>query len=236
MTKFFIYIKSLNKTLLIVVILASIFIIYEIKVDTVSTLDTANVISVIKDNEVIDASEYANIMPVQLGTKWIYEGKGIFYDIEKEEDIELVGQKIVEIESIKKEGDNLRVSTLSYYVNNPNFKESQQKLLLISQSGYAFDGNNLAFFPLVKGQKLTPYDFERTDDRYVDYVSSINTKNVLGKEYRCYDILYYGSPDESLEVFCEGIGYVRERYKHYGTPNEWDYKLISVEHPASKDK
>lgn len=181
--------------------------------------------------EPIDVSDYDFIMPVQPGTKWIYEGKRIYYDATQDKVIETVAQKNVEITEIKRDGPNLRVFIATSYKNEPEFTESQDSFL-VSESGFAFDGTNLAYFPLVKGQRLTAPDLERTDDLYVDYVTSVNVKNVLGKKYRCYDISYYGLPDESLEVFCEGIGYIQDSYKHHGgTPDEMDYRLIRMENP-----
>lgn len=181
--------------------------------------------------EPIDVSDYAFVMPVQLGTKWIYEGKRIYYDATQDKAIETVAQKNVEITGIKRDGPNLRVFTITSYKNEPDFIESRDSFL-ISQSGFAFDGTNLAYFPLVKGQRLTAPDLEWTDDLYVDYVTSVSVKNVFGKKYRCYDIFYYGLPDESLEVFCEGVGYIQDSYKHHGgTPNEIDYRLIRMENP-----
>lgn len=181
--------------------------------------------------ESIDGSNYAFVMPVQPGTKWIYEGKRIYYDATQDKVTETVSQKTVEVTEIKRDGPNLRVSITTSYKNEPEFTGGQDSFL-ISQSGFAFDGTNLAHFPLVKGQRLTASGLEQTDNFYVYYVASVNIKDVLGKKYRCYNISYYGLPDESLEVFCEGIGYIQDSYKHHGgTPDEMDYRLIRMENP-----
>lgn len=196
----------------------------------------------IKNETVVDTSKYAHVMPVEPGTKWIYEGKRIWYDSKLDPGLvgtaqETTGQKIVEIKSIKKEGDNLRVFISVSYKNNPDDFDKFKESFVLSESGYAFDGTNLSYFPLVKGQRLSPSDsdFERTDNYYVSYVYSVSVKNVLGKQARCYDIVYDTLPDESLDTFCEGIGYIRNSYKHHGTPDEWDYNLILIEHPVLKD-
>lgn len=187
-----------------------------------------------KNEAVVDTSKYTYVMPVKPGTKWIYEGRRIFVEINQNKAQEVIAKKTVEITGIKKEGNNLRVFTKISYKNEPDFNGGDNSFL-VSESGYAFDGTNLAYFPLVKGQRLTSPDLERTDNLYVDYVSSVSIKNVLGKQHRCYDISYYGLPDETLDVFCEGIGYIRDSYRHHGTPNEWDYNLILIEHAVLKD-
>lgn len=185
------------------------------------------------NNEVVlDVSQYANVMPVETGTKWIYEGKRIFFDVNQDKTMEVIAKKTVEITSTEKDGDNLRVFIKTSYQNEPDFEEGEDSFLL-SEFGYAFYGTNLSYFPLASGQRLSPPDSdpERTDNYYVDYVYSVSIKNVLGKRSRCYDIVYDTLADESLEVFCEGVGYIRDSYKHHGTPDEWDYKLIRIEHP-----
>ena len=184
-----------------------------------------------KNEAAVDTSQYAHIMPVEPGTKWIYEGKRIFVETNQNKAKETIAQKVVEITSIKKEGHNLRIFTKTSYKNEPDFDGGEDSFL-ISESGYAFDGTNLAFFPLVQGQRLTSPDLDRIDNLYVDYVSSVSIKNVLGKQHKCYDISYYGLPDESMDIFCEGVGYIKDSYRHHGTPDESDYNLIFIEHPV----
>ncbi|OGN13825.1 MAG: hypothetical protein A3J47_03790 [Candidatus Yanofskybacteria bacterium RIFCSPHIGHO2_02_FULL_43_22] len=181
----------------------------------------------------IDVSRYLQVMPIQPGTWWVYEGKRIFVEVNDTKAQETIAQKITEISDIKKEGNNLRVFTKTSYKNDPDFNEVEDSFL-ISESGYAFDESNLAYFPLVKGQRLTADYPERTDGYYDYYVTDVSVKNILGQQRKCYDISYYALPDESLETFCEGVGYVRDSYEHHGTPNEWDYKLIRIEYPALK--
>jgi hypothetical protein len=194
--------------------------------------------------EVVDTSIYASVMPVQVGTKWIYEGKRIFYNPNLKKTQETTAQKIVEITSTKQEGANLRVYTFISYKDEPEFKGHPDSFLINTTppdsdlgliSGYAFYEDNITYFPLVKGQRLSPSDIERTDDSYVDYVSSIDIKNVLGKQYRCYGISYYSLSDERLEVFCEGLGYIKDSSKHHGTPDEWNYNLVRVDRPVPKN-
>lgn len=204
---------------------------------------TANIVSAIesssskpdmdKNDDIIDTSKYSSIMPVKPGTKWVYEGKRIVYSSEQNKAVETNGQKIVEVKGVKKEGDNLRVLISVSYLNNPVDFDKYRESFVLSQSGFAFDDTNIAYFPLVKGQHLSPSDsdFERTDNYYVSYVYSVGVKNVFGQPHRCYDIVYDTLPDESLDTFCEGIGYIRNSYEHHGTPDEWDYNLIRIERP-----
>lgn len=195
---------------------------------------TANVLMSNGNEEFIDTSKYSFIMPVRPGTKWIYEGKRIFYNTDRGEVQEIIGQKTVEIKRVEKEDDKLRVFTHVYYKNDPDFNESNDSFL-ISESGYGFNSSNMAYFPLINGQRLTADYPERTDGYYDYWVAAVSLKNILGKQHKCYDISYRGLPDESLDVFCEGVGYVQDSYKHHGTPNEWDYRLIRIEYPALKD-
>ena len=185
-------------------------------------------------DEVIDTSIFTPIMPVEVGTRWTYEGKRIYYDPTLEKTKEVTVQKTVEITSIKMEGNNLRVFTLVSYKNEPELKDNQGSFL-VSALGYFFGETNVAYFPLAKGQRLTSdyTNFTYRTDGYYDYwVTAVNVKNILGKKHTCYDISYHGLPDESLDVFCEGVGYVEDSYKHHGTPDEWDYKLIRIENPS----
>lgn len=249
------YIKSIIKTshiypIILVSIFFVVFIFIKTKAEVVPITRTTNTLSNIKESatrnneiKIIDTSKYNSIFPIQIGTKWIYEGKRIFYDQEQQKIQETISQKTVEITSVKREGDNLRINTQVSYKNEPELLGGDDSFLinLVPDSdiglifGYAFYKDNITYFPLVRGQRLTPSDLERTDNLYVDYVSSVSIKTVLGKQHKCYDISYFGLPDESLEVFCENIGYIEDSYKHHGTPNEWNYKLISLDQPIIKD-
>lgn len=186
------------------------------------------------EDDPIEASKYISIMPVEIGTRWIYEGKRIFYNPDSKKAEETTAQKIVEITGLEKEGENLKVFTRTSYVDEPFF-EGGVDSFIISESGYAFDGTNLINFPLFGGQRLSPLNPERTDNLYAKYVLSVGMKNILGKQYRCYDITDDTLSSESLEVFCEGLGYIRDSYKHHGTPDESDYNLIRLERPESNE-
>ncbi|MDP3988617.1 MAG: hypothetical protein Q8P93_00040 [bacterium] len=193
--------------------------------------ETVDVVVYSGNEDNVDVSRYSRVMPVSPGTKWTYEGKRVFYNPSASEVQEVIAQKVVEVKGIKKEDDTLRVFTHAVYKNDPDFNERDDSFL-VSESGYGFNGKDIAPFPLAEGQRLTNYDPERTDGYYDDWVTAVNLKDVLGTQRKCYDISYRGLPDESLAIFCEGVGYIQDRYEHNGTPNEWDYRLIRIEDPA----
>lgn len=177
----------------------------------------------------IDVSKYTPVMPVSIGTKWTYEGKRLFYDTAEQKEKEVIAQKVVEVTGIENDGENLRVFVRETYTNDPEFNEREISYW-ISESGIASTGNNVVNFPFIKGQELfnDDPDQRRTDGLYADIVTSVSMKNILGKEYKCYDISDSTLGSTSLKTFCEGVGYVRDYYQHQGTPNEWDYVLASL--------
>ncbi len=179
----------------------------------------------------VDVSSYSAVMPVAVGTKWTYEGKRIFYDLTEQKEKEVTIKKVAEVTGIEKDGDNLRVLVQETYTNDPELTDREISYW-ISESGIASTGNNVVNFPFTKGQTLFNDDpsQERTDGLYADIVKSVDTKVILGKEYRCYDISNNTLGSASFETFCEGVGYVRNYYEHHGTPDEWDYKLVKIDY------
>ena len=177
----------------------------------------------------IDATKYASVMPVSIGAKWTYEGKRLFYDPAEKKEKEVTATKVAEVTDLENDGENLKVSVQETYTNDPEFTERKISYW-ISESGIASTGNNVVNFPFTKGQELFNDDpgQKRTDGLYADIVTSVGVKNILGEEYKCYDISDNTLGSTSFQTFCEGLGYVRDYYKHHGTPDEWDYKLVSL--------
>lgn len=78
-------------------------------------------------------------------------------------------------------------------------------------------------FPLPENQVLLDqYYKERVgmgidDKMYVNYVHKKQSSAVLGKETaNCFPIEYRTLPDESMDVFCYGIGPISYSYVHHG--------------------
>jgi hypothetical protein len=164
------------------------------------------------------------------GTRWVYEGKRIFYDKDSQGTKEIAAMKIVEVTSVTSEGDNVRATYKETYTNDPDFTEREGSFLF-SENGFSFDGETVAMFPLEKGQRLS-YDAPERDDGFYDYYVTYVLEQVLfGKNTTCYEITYRTMADVENKIFCEGVGYVRDRYKHSGTPNEADYHLIDIPKP-----
>ena len=182
---------------------------------------------IIFKSKTIDTASYSAVMPVSVGTKWIYEGKRLFYNTAEQKENEVISEKVAEVTNIEKVGDSLKVSIRETYKNDPDFTEREITYLL-TESEFDFGTGYKTSFPLTQDQKLKDSGSESNDNLYTTYVSRIFKQDVLGKEYQCYDITNSTSGDTSFQTFCEGIGYVRDYYEHHGTPNKSDYKLISI--------
>lgn len=162
--------------------------------------------------------------PIEKGNFWEYAGT-------KTED---VGNGKVETTDIKKRVEILDIQEVE-----------SGKLITLGGSEpaaqYLINRNTIDFspdtapeakviwtFPLYVGQKFGSEEDlrNRNDNLYVEFVEEKMTKEVKGKKYdECFKITYKGLPDTSYRVFCYGLGFVEESYKHNGTVLEWTYTL-----------
>jgi|GEM_PF-2730735 len=181
-------------------------------------------------SQAIDNESYSEIMSVSVGTKWVYEGKRLFYNPVEQKVNETIAQKVAEVTNIEKAGGSLKVSIKETYKSDPDFTEREATYLL-TESGFDFGTGKIILFPLTQNQVLRESDIERGDDLYNIHVSKVYEQDILGTEYQCYDITNSTLGSTSFKTFCEGIGYVRDYYEHHGTPNKSDYKLIKIETP-----
>ncbi len=181
------------------------------------------------DSNSIDISKYAFVMPVSVGTRWVYEGKRLFYDRAQEINREVIAQKIVEIINIAETEQGLRVDTKETYTNDPDFTE-RKKSYLVSEAGFDFGTGEISSFPLVEGQEVRSV-IPDTDNLYPTKVSKVHPVDSFGNNTPCYDIDDSTSSDTSFTTFCEGVGYVRDYYEHNGTPDESDYLLVRTIDP-----
>jgi len=90
-------------------------------------------------------------------------------------------------------------------------------------------------FPISPGEVLIGgYYRERLamgidDKHYVNYIGKKITVSVLGKiEKNCFEVEYYSLPDETMQIFCYGIGYVSYSSKHHGPHDDYEEKLVEV--------
>ena len=164
------------------------------------------------------------------GTRWIYEGKRIFYDNETQKVKEVTAQKVVEITGVENEGDNVRATYKEKYTNDPDFTEREGSFLF-SDNAFAFDGETVVKFPLESGQRLSFANPDRDDGLYDYHVGVVLEQEIFGKSTTCYEIIYKTLADRENKIFCEGLGYIRDQYVHNGTPNEADYQLVGIPRP-----
>lgn len=161
------------------------------------------------------------------GTRWVYSGKRVYYDIDEQKTKEVTAYKYIDAIEIASEGDNVRLSVVETYINDPDFS-TKEKTYLFSENGFAFKNDEVVNFPLTVGQRLSNHFPERNDGYYDAYVVSKEAQEWLGQKYTCYGISNHTSSAFAVETFCVGLGYVRYYYQHHGTPNESDYRLIRL--------
>lgn len=87
-------------------------------------------------------------------------------------------------------------------------------------------------FPFYVGQKWGDDEESlryRDDGFYNWVVESKFPLKVLGKDYpECFRLVYNTLGSSGYEIFCYGLGVVEEGYKHNGTFQEWERKLVSA--------
>jgi len=152
-------------------------------------------------------------------------------------------ESTVTVKSIKKNADNIYKieEELCIKYDDPNNSEGnrcQIDTFYLINNSFCYDEKCSEIkisFP-IKPEEVLIGDFyqERLamgidDKHYVNYIGDKITTSILGrKEKDCFEVKYYGLPDENIKVFCYGIGYVSCSYKHHGPYDDYEEKLVEV--------
>jgi len=181
--------------------------------------------------------------PLAVGNKWEYAGQQKIWDGDGANGKELIKpyDHTITIKTIKKNKENvyrIERETCNGKDNDYNPGECSSDMIYLVNNNICYGSDcsdDLALsFPLPEEQVLmTDYYKNRMtavdDKKYVYYVHEKIKKIVLGKERnKCFPIEYRTLPDESIDTFCYGIGYVSSYYTHHGTLDDRNDKLINV--------
>jgi len=181
--------------------------------------------------------------PLAIGNSWEYKGQEKLWS-----DYELDGKEIIKpydhtitIKTIKKNKNNV----FEIEKETCNGKDNQNNPGSCNPSKFYLVNNNICYsrdcyglelsFPLPEDQVLLDQSYKERigmgidDKMYVNYIHKKQSSLVLGKEMvDCFPIEYVTLPDESIDIFCYGIGFVSFRYKHHGFTDDIEDKLVKI--------
>lgn len=181
--------------------------------------------------------------PLAVGNSWEYKGQEKMRDGSGSDGKEIINtyNHTVTIKNIKKNKENIFEIEEEVCNDKNNLHNSGEcninKFYLVGKNiCYSSDCYEIELsFPLPENQVLLgQYYKERMeagidDKMYVNYVYKKQSSLVLGKERNnCFPIEYVTLPDESIEIFCYNIGYISYSYKHHGSLDDIEDKLVKI--------
>jgi len=180
--------------------------------------------------------------PLAVGNSWEYKGWEKMWEGDGSSGEEIIKpyNHMITIKSIKKNKDNIfeiekETCNGNNNQNNPGSCSLGRFYLVNKDVCYSRDCQELALsFPLPEDAALIDESYKDRmaivdDRRYVNFIHKKQKNIVLGKEIdNCFLIEYKTLPDESIDTFCYGIGFVSSLYKHHGSLDDIEDKLIKI--------
>lgn len=180
--------------------------------------------------------------PLAVGNSWEYVGQRKTWQ-GSGEDGQVITKSydhVITIKAIKKNKENVyEVEEEGCRGKNNDYKPGE-----CWSDKFYLAGNNICYFsdcselklsfPLPEDQVIMDESYKERmitvdDKRYVNFVHKKQKNIVLGKEINnCFPIEYRTLPDEDIETFCYGIGYVGSLYKHHGSLDGIEDKLVKI--------
>lgn len=180
--------------------------------------------------------------PLAVGNSWEYVGqqKAWFGNGIDGEVLTKPYDHIITIKAIRKNKENIyEIEEEECRGKNNDYKPGE-----CWSNAFYLVGNNICYslncselklsFPLPEDQVLIDESYRDRmatvdDKRYVNFIHKKQKNIVLGEEINnCFPIEYRTLPDESIETFCYGIGYVGYSYKHHGSIDDIEDKLVKI--------
>ena len=181
--------------------------------------------------------------PLAAGNSWEYKGQEKMWEGSGADGKEIIKpyDHTITIKTIKKNKENIfeiekEICNDKDNQNNPGKCNLNKFYLVNNNICYSRDCYSLELsFPLPEDQVLLDqYYKERMgmgidDKMYVNYIHTKQPSIVLGKEMTdCFPIEYRTLPDESIDIFCYGIGFVSSYYKHHGSLDDIEDELVKI--------
>ncbi len=180
--------------------------------------------------------------PLAVGNSWEYVGQQEAWQGSGEDGQVIIKpyDHIITIKAIRKNKENVyEIEREGCNGKNDDYNQgecwSSTFYLARNNICYSSDCSELELsFPLPEDQVLMDESYKERmttvdDKRYVNFVHKKQKNIVLGKEVNnCFPIEYRTLPDESIDTFCYGIGYVGSRYKHHGPIDDREDKLVKI--------